>query len=345
MRKLWWIVLMLLLLVSVQSAAAENLYGTPLRQNGWQQITPGGETLCGHGAPYSFFYREGSSNKVLIDFQGGGMCWNGQTCNVSTTTFDDWVDPNNGSDNPGVGTVGIMDLNNPENPFGDYNMLFVSYCTGDMHTGNHEQGYTYENTYFDTKHKGAVNAAAALNWLYATKPAADLVFVTGCSAGAVGAAYWTADIAKHYGGAKTTLFADSGGGWRGIPGETWNAWGTNYQGVTGGNLSVQRFFIGAARQGAKVTEFNSISDGTQNWFTTIGFSGAPYVEALRANLREISASARGFRYFTGDGDWHCLIPRGDFYTYSSNAVRIRDWVANLATRQAVDTVICSSCVG
>lgn len=344
MRKVWWIIL-LLLVVGVEGASAERLYSPNLRQNGWTQITPGGETLCGHGAPYSFFYREGESDKLLIDFQGGGMCWNGQTCNVSTTTFDDWVNPGDGSDNPGIATVGIMDLNNPENPFGLWDMLFVSYCTGDMHTGNHEQGYTYNDTYFDTKHKGAVNAAAALNWVYANKPAAESVFVTGCSAGAVGAAFWTADIAAHYGGDRTTLFADSGGGWRGIPGDTWTAWGTNYQGVTGGSLSVQRFFIGAARAGAKVSQFNSIADGTQSWFTTIGFSGAPYVDALRANLGEIAAGVRGFRYFTGDGDMHCLIPRGDFYSYSSNAVRIRDWVANLAERKPVDTVICTSCAG
>jgi hypothetical protein len=344
MRKFWWIAL-LLLVVSVGSVSAENLNNPALRQNGWTQITPGGATLCGHGAPYSFFYREGGSNKLLIDFQGGGMCWSAQTCNVSTTTFDDWINPNDGSDNPGVGTVGVMDLNNPNNPFGDYDILFVDYCTGDFHTGTRTQGYTYNDTYYDVKYNGAANAAAALNWVYANKPAADSVFVTGCSAGAVGAAYWTADIAKHYGGAKTTLFSDSGGGWRGIPAETWTAWGTNYGGVTGSNLSISRFFIGAAKAGSRVAEFNSIADGTQSWFTTIGFSGGPYVDALRANLHDISASARNFHYFTGDGDWHCLIPRGDFYTYSSQAVSIRDWVADLANRRQVQTVICSSCVG
>jgi len=321
----------------------KRLYSPNLRQNGWTQITPGGETLCGHGAPYSFFYREGESEKLLIDFQGGGMCWNGQTCNVSTTTFDDWINPSDGSDNPGVGTVGIMDLSHPENPFGLYDMLFVSYCNGDMHTGNHEQGYTYNDTYFDTKHKGAVNASAALNWLYANKPAPESVFVTGCSAGAVGAAFWTADIANHYGGNRTTLFADSGGGWRGIPGDTWTAWGTNYQGVTGGSLSVQRFFTGSARAGAKSLSSTHIADGTCKAVHHIASSGAPYVDALRANLarfplaRAASATSRARRH-------HSFIPRGDFYSYFSNAVRIPRLVARSPTINR-RYGHCTSCVG
>ena len=37
-------------------------------------------------------------------------------------------------------------------------MVYVNYCTGDMHTGNSDPGYTYNDTYFDVKHNGYVNA-------------------------------------------------------------------------------------------------------------------------------------------------------------------------------------------
>ncbi len=339
-----WIVILLLLAVSVGSTSAQNVSAmSPLADPAWIQVSTGGDTICGHGLPYSFFYHEGASNKLLIDFQGGGMCWNGQTCSATQDkTFDDWVDPNDGSDNPGAGGVGIMDLNNPQNPFGDYDIVYVDYCTGDMHTGDKDQGYTYNDTYYDVKHMGAVNDAAVMNWTYATYPDPSSVFVVGCSAGSVGAAYWTADIAQHY-SAPVTLLGNSGGGWRGIPGETWTLWGTNYQGVTGANLNIPRFYTGAARAGAKVTEFNTINDGTQTFFTQVGFSGVGYQDALRANLQDITRGARSFRYFTGDGDFHCITPRNDFYSYSSNAIRVRDWVADLADGQPVNTVICTAC--
>ena len=100
----------------------------------------------------------------------------------------------------------------------------------------------------------------------------DSVFVTGCSAGSVGAAYWAADIAAHYQDKRVTLLGDSGGGWRGIPGSTFDLWGTSYQGATGGNLSIQQFYTGAARAGVHTAEYNTAHDDTQNFFNFVGFS-------------------------------------------------------------------------
>ncbi len=311
----------------------------------WHQISPGGATTCGHGAPYSFFYRDNPGQDLLINFQGGGMCWNGQTCYTPTTTFDDAVLPNDSGDNPALNVAGITDLGNPENPFVNYDMIFVNYCTGDMHTGNAVQGYDFEGTWYEMRYNGAVNASAALNWVYANIPDPDSVFITGCSAGSAGAAFWAADIMSHYPNERAVLLGDSGGGWRSIPESTWNLWGTNYQGVTGRNLSIERFYINAARSfgNLRVAQYNTAWDHAQTFFQSVGFSGVGYSEALSANLRDISRQVGSFRSYTQGGDSHCFLPYNEFYTAEVNGVRLRDWVAALAAGQAVANVTCTDC--
>src|SRR5215210_4000630 len=42
---------------------------------GWTTFAPGGETRCARGTPFKYFVRRGSVNRVIIDFRGGGACW------------------------------------------------------------------------------------------------------------------------------------------------------------------------------------------------------------------------------------------------------------------------------
>ncbi|MFN8447441.1 MAG: pectin acetylesterase-family hydrolase [Anaerolineae bacterium] len=339
MRKLW-LIAALLLVASVGSASAQELpHRDQLSPGQWFQLSPGGETVCGHGAPYSFYYRENPGQDLLIYFQGGGMCWNEQTCSpTGDKTFDEAINPGDPSDNPGLFPVGIFDLGSPENPFINYDMLYVNYCSGDMHTGNNVTGLTYHDVYYEIKNRGAINAAYALNWAYNNIPIPDSVFVAGCSAGAVGAAFWGADIKAHYPNQRVTLLGDSGGGWRGIDGATWNLWGTNYQGATGSSVNNAQFYVGAARQGARIAEYNTASDETQSFFYYVGFSSVQYSEALRANLRDISRGAGNFRSYTMYGDLHCVLPRSEFYTYTMGSDRVRDWVASLAAGEPVNNI-------
>lgn len=342
MHKLW-LIAALLLILTVGSVSAQDLPPRDQMSPGqWFQLSPGGETICGHGAPYSFYYREGPGQDLLINFQGGGMCWNDQTCNISTTTFDDSINPGDPSDNPALFPVGITDFSNPDNPFLNYDMVYVNYCTGDFHTGNNEQGYTFNDTWFDVKHKGYINAAYALNWVYSNFTAVDSVFVAGCSAGSVGAAFWSADIKAHYPNTRVTLLGDSGGGWRGIDPAAWALWGASYQGATT-NLNIPQFYTGAARAGVRIAQYNTAHDETQNFFNYVGFSSVPYTTALQQNLRDISRGAGSFRSFTQGGDLHCILPRAEFYTYQTNGVRLRDWIASLAAGQGVNNVACTDC--
>ena len=109
----------------------------------WQTVYPGGETICSRGDPYRFYYRHGDPKKLVVYFQGGGACWNQFTCSVADAIFSDKVyepeDLNTLADS--LFNVGIFDTS-ADGLFKDWSIVYVPYCTGDVHWGNATVEYT-----------------------------------------------------------------------------------------------------------------------------------------------------------------------------------------------------------
>jgi Pectinacetylesterase len=181
-----------------------------------ETITPRCQsTLTLDLARYSFFVKRGTENKLLMYYQGGGVCWSGATCCLNTCDQD--VDEN-GSDNPnnGFGT-GFADLNNPNNPFRNWNVVFVSYCSCDIHTGDNNQTYSSPVcqalagvTSKDVQHRGYDNAKLAEKFAREHFLDPDEVFVTGSSAGAFGAQTHVTPLARIYAASNVNMLADAG---------------------------------------------------------------------------------------------------------------------------------------
>ncbi|TDJ04695.1 MAG: esterase, partial [Deltaproteobacteria bacterium] len=64
-----------------------NLFAIDI--SAWKEYKPGGSTKCARGGEYSFFVKEGDPRKIVIDFMGGGACWNKRTCKVGSRIFFD----------------------------------------------------------------------------------------------------------------------------------------------------------------------------------------------------------------------------------------------------------------
>ncbi|MEO8359601.1 MAG: esterase, partial [Vicinamibacteria bacterium] len=45
----------------------------------WETVVPGGDTICSDGSPFRFFVYRSDPSKLLIEFEGGGACWNAAT--------------------------------------------------------------------------------------------------------------------------------------------------------------------------------------------------------------------------------------------------------------------------
>ena len=89
---------------------------------------------------FSFFFKPGKEKKKLVVyFDGGGSCWDSNTCVTGQQTRLSAYVP----EIPATqSTEGLFDLKNPQNPYRNWNIALIPYCTGDIHWGSKAQDYT-----------------------------------------------------------------------------------------------------------------------------------------------------------------------------------------------------------
>ncbi len=177
----------------------------------WVKVEPEG-AVCGDGSQYKFFVNfTKRSDNLLIMFEPGGACWDYESCTGGLR----------GAANP----MGIADdhlseyqyLNllrrTDDNPARDFNLVWVSYCTGDVHGG--DKVATYEDpsggaslTY---RHAGLANTQAVIDYLKPRFSDIPQLFVTGCSAGGLGALQNYAFVREQLSGAQCGYLLDDSG--------------------------------------------------------------------------------------------------------------------------------------
>lgn len=182
---------------------------TEVKDATWHTVNLGGKSLCSDGSEYFLFVRKGTSKNVIIHFSGGGACWDDPTCSAPITisaafmhgdekdlkafyypTVIDFFDR--------FLTGGAINKERENNPFKDWNVVFIPYCTGDFHVGNVTTTYKVGNKETEVHHNGRNNTLAALEWVYANFTSPEKILVSGESAGGFASAYWTPFVAEHY---------------------------------------------------------------------------------------------------------------------------------------------------
>ena len=185
---------------------------------GWEQVVPGGDCQCADGSEFSFWVREANPKKVVFYLQDGGACFSAETCAPERDLYNT---RRSTRARPGGG---IFDFADERNPFADYSVVYVPYCTGDVHIGNATTEYAPGLT---VQHKGYVNGTAALDHLAATFPGATDVVVMGESAGSVAAPLYAGLVSDRLPDARITVLADGSGSYPDVPrfNELFAAWG------------------------------------------------------------------------------------------------------------------------
>ena len=150
-------------------------------------IHPGGDTGCLTSLPYRFEVIPGQMRrKMLLYFQGGGGCWNPLTSQLlRPCSIDALPEP----DSPGV--FNREDVNNP---YKDWTIVHVLYCSGDLHVGNAMMPYKDFISGEPIKHWGARNIKAVLRWIHDQKFDLEDLILMGCSAGCVGVQLFSNEI-------------------------------------------------------------------------------------------------------------------------------------------------------
>lgn len=166
-------------------------------------IYPGGATRCifSDSPEYGFQVIPGSSKKLLLFFQGGGACFN----DVSSREADSAPCLSHLVLQP---LFGIFNREKVSNPFRDYTIVHVNYCSGDLHVGNVLRWYL-DRQLQRVAQRGYVNALAAVSWARKNVGELSSLVVAGSSTGALGAQLWTETILKSFSYQSAALLMDS----------------------------------------------------------------------------------------------------------------------------------------
>lgn len=188
-------------------------------------------SACSDGSETGFAVNTGTTNDVLIVFMGGGACWDFNTCfligaaQAGPFGKAQFVEVHEGI------SVGVLDRDDDANPYRTWTQVFVPYCTGDLHAGDHVATYTEGGITRQWHHMGATNAALARARLVATFPKPDHLVVAGLSAGGYGATLQYALMRDAFDPTTSQLVDDSGPFLIGdaMPATMRSAWFTNWR--------------------------------------------------------------------------------------------------------------------
>jgi pectinacetylesterase len=315
-----------------------------------KQLSP----QCVHGQPYQFFAKRGSVNKLLMYYEGGGACWDPITCGSPTCT--DHIDAN-----PNAGVPGFADLTNPNNPFRDWSIVFISYCSCDIHFGGSDKQYTPTLL---IHHHGYDNARVAEKWAREHFLSPDVVFVTGSSAGAYGAWFngplhesvwpasqlhvladagngvattdflknffpnwnFNANLPKNIKGVKEAFAAGSIQLYteavaKAFPSTTWAHYATAYDGSSGGQSAFYNIML-----------HNNDLIGAVNWWTGCCAFNQVMVQQVHDTAAALTTS-NNYRYYIGTGARHTMWGSNKVYDDTTGGVpTLVDWInATLAS--------------
>ena len=318
----------------------------------WERITPGGDCECADGSEFSFWARPADPTKVVLFLEGGGACWDAETC--AFTTEDSTTYTWNVTNEDRAFWNGIFDRANPDNPFADFTFIFVPYCTGDVHLGNVTREYSPDLT---VEHNGFVNGTTALTYLEDNYPDATQVVVVGESAGSVAAPVYGGLVADLLADAEVTVFADGSGAYPDDPDvnvevlgqwaifETMPDWDVN-EGLTARDWGIPRFWIQAGLHNPDIVlaRFDFAFDEVQTSFMDLaGLDTSDLAASIDANESAIEAAGVTQHSYTAPGTDHVIVGDDLFYTIEVNDVRLVDWVASLMAGEPLDDVHCDEC--
>jgi hypothetical protein len=343
-------------------------------------VTPGpteyeGRTftpVCMNGSPYAYFAKRGTVNKLLVYYQGGGACWENLTC--SAPVCDTNVNPA-GGDNPNNQSTGFADMDNPANPFRDWNVVFVSYCSCDVHYGDAAQDYSGIFPTIHVEHRGYHNARVVEKWTREHFVNPEEIFVTGSSAGAYGA--WFNAVLHHavWPASHVNVLADAGNGV--ITQEfldeefpNWNFEGNlpdyipglqetldNGTGIPGYTKVVTAYFP-ETRWAHYTSAFDGNTGGQSGFYNVMlnpddltqwpfwWNASCEWNEKVRAQSQDIAAAVpSNYRYYIGTGSRHTMWGSNKVYTDVTGGVpTLVDWVNGmLAGSPAWTNVECTNC--
>ena len=168
------------------------------------------DSACSDGSATGIGVNLTNSQNVLVVFNGGGACWDYLTCYTLMTATNGPYDQTEFAADSQTFANTILDRQLSGNPFAGWNLVFIPYCTGDMHAGDNIATYQSGQTSRMYHHVGHDNVLAYLHRLGPTFPSVARMVVAGESAGGFGALFNYATFRNRWSSGELYLLDDSG---------------------------------------------------------------------------------------------------------------------------------------
>lgn len=302
-------------------------------------------------------FRQGSENKLLIFFMGGGVSWNEYTAARPASLYSK-------DRNLGFYTI-HMDLftdlrlhsgifaERKENPFLAWSKLILIYDTGDFHAGTGDFPYTAQDgSQRICHHHGYTNYRKAMEMVMKFVPDPECIAVAGCSGGAFGAALLTDDVMELYPECENIISVIDSGffpleGWHDIAENVWKSPAKITERIHSSNITmdvlqalnrehqdkVKILVTCSIRDEGLSRMTNYIENGE---FTFTKESGGRFQEWFTGTVKEMKETIPQAQFYITDCPEkkqkktgltkHCLLQDPVFYDYRIEGISCAEWI-------------------
>lgn len=181
-------------LMGCDSTDDEGIDRSDLPVGEWAWVPIDG-AQCRDGSPTGLGIRvQEGATRLAIYLEGGGACFNTITCTQNLGFFGE---TEFNTFRTSRGDVGLFNTANADNPVGGWNMVYVPYCTGDVHMGD---APGTEIPFFGPQQfVGHRNMERYMETLASLFDDQENVLLTGSSAGGFGALFNFDLVAETFG--------------------------------------------------------------------------------------------------------------------------------------------------
>jgi len=339
--------------------AAEPTITVGGNPSNWRWV-PFPDSTCGDGSATGIAIDwldplDAGTDDLVVFFDGGGACWSYSTCTAGGAVDKSYGVGKFQTEAADFIPCSLTNRANLPPALTGATIVFVPYCTGDVHGGDSFADYGTWPLEEPWEHRGHANVMAYLKRLGATFTRVDKLVVTGSSAGGFGALVNYEAFRWYWPGAQGYLIDDSGPALvnNDVPADFRQKWFANW----GLNVATDPFcadcrdnFSAAYRDLAALHPDDRIalltheSDPVMTGFMLF-LPGAPYTfeDALRRVASDVLRPTATARAFFESGSDHMLLTPVDACTadptyvddhIAGTSIALDDWLEQMVSDDA-----------
>jgi hypothetical protein len=292
-------------------------------------------SVCNDGSPTGFAINVQDTSDLFIFFEGGGACWDYLTCVVAQLST--------------IGPFGAtewatreqmlpeqFDRTRTTNPFRNATMIYVPYCTGDLHIGDNVAMYPGGGSTVTWNHKGLSDSTSFLSRVASTWKDPARVVVSGSSAGGFGAILLYDLTRKTWPQSRMYLIDDAGPLLEGdaLPAAEKQAWisawniGGFIDDLCAGcqtDFSLLNTTLTKSYPNDRMALLSSLQDATITFF--FGLTPATFQTDLLQMVNDRLIPSQAFHPFVITGNQHTLL--GTMTTSATNGTVLEPWLDSM----------------